>query len=51
MTGWILEEAEVAARDCKIWGHFLYVRQQVHRCTMLFDDDDDDSLLTGAAPE
>ena len=23
MTGWSLEEAEVAARDQKIWGHFL----------------------------
>ena len=23
MTGWTLEEAEVAARDRKIWGHFL----------------------------
>ena len=23
MTGWTLEEAEVAARDHKIWGHFL----------------------------
>ena len=41
MTGWTLEEAEVAARDRKIWG---YVRQQVHRCTMLFDDDDYDDL-------
>ena len=24
MTGWSLEEAEVAARDCKIWGNFLH---------------------------
>ena len=23
MTGWTLEEADVAARDRKIWGHFL----------------------------
>ena len=23
MIGWSLEEAEVAARDLKIWGHFL----------------------------
>ena len=23
LTGWTLEEAEVAARDRKIWGHFL----------------------------
>ena len=44
MTGWTLEEAEVAARDHKIWGIF-YVRQQVHRCMMLFDDDDDDTCI------
>ena len=40
MTGWSVEEAEVAARDCKIWGHFC-VKQEVHGSTMLFDDDDD----------
>ena len=40
MTGWTLEEAEVAAKTARSGGIF-YVRQQVHRCTMLFDDDDE----------
>ena len=34
LTGWTLEEAEVAARDRKIWGHFL--RQAVGALIYLF---------------